>query len=243
MKDILNDMIQHTSALGFIELIKVTGTDKETVINAVAEDRSVIMSCTLKNPCADFIGTFGMPNLGKLRTILGFDDYDDNAKIHVNRVNRDGEEIPTTIHFETKNGDFVNDYRLMSKVIIEEKVPPVKFKGATWNIEFEPSVANIVRLKKQSQANSEESTFTIKTDNGDLKVYFGDPSTHSGNFVFESGVSGALTKAWSWPVQQVLSILSLPGDKKFNISDQGVAEITVDSGLANYSYLLPAQTK
>jgi len=40
-----------------------------------------------------------------------------------------------------------------------------------------------------------------------------------------------------------LSILSLPGDKKYRISDQGATEITVDSGLAVYQYLLPAQSK
>jgi hypothetical protein len=44
-------------------------------------------------------------------------------------------------------------------------------------------------------------------------------------------------------VAVVNSILSLPGDKTFKISDDGVAEITVDSGLAVYHYMLPAQTK
>jgi hypothetical protein len=44
-------------------------------------------------------------------------------------------------------------------------------------------------------------------------------------------------------VKQVTSILGLPGDKKMKISDQGAMEITVDSGLAVYRYLLPGQTK
>lgn len=243
MKDTLKDIIEHTSALGFIDLIKVAGTDKETVVSAVAEDRSVIVTGTFKTPNAEFIGTFGMPNLGKLRTILGFDDYDESAVINVKTKDRDGVQTPDTIHFETKDKSFVNDYRLMSKNIIEEKVKNVIFKGTNWNIEFTPSVASIVRLKKQSQANSEETTFVTKVDNGDLKIFFGDPSTHSGNFVFESGVTGTLNKTWQWPVSQVLSILGLPGDKTFRISDQGAAEITVDSGLAVYRYLLPAQSK
>lgn len=243
MKDTLKDIIEHTAALGFIDLIKVTGTDKETQINAIAEDRSVIVMGTFKTPNVEFDGTFGMPNLGKLRTILGFDDYDSDSKINVTRVDRDGVQTPSTIHFETKNGDFINDYRLMAKAIIEEKVKNVTFKGTGWNVEFEPSVASILRLKKQASANSEEQNFTVKVENGDLKIYFGDPSTHSGNFVFQHSVSGTLTKQWQWPVQQVLSILGLPGDKKFKISDQGAAEITVDSGLATYRYLLPAQSK
>lgn len=243
MKDYLQDLIAHTHGLGNVDLIKVTGTDKETQINAIAEDKSVIVSGALKNPVADFIGTFGMPNLGKLKTIVGFDEYDEHAKISVTKVNKDGVDTPTTIHFETKTGDFVNDYRLMSKAIVEEKVKSVTFKGAAWNVEFEPTVAGIQRLKKQASANSEEEHFTMSTVNGDLKINFGDPSTHSGNFVFQTGVTGTLSKTWNWPVKVFLAIMDLPGDKTIKIADAGATEITVDSGMATYRYLLPANAK
>jgi hypothetical protein len=243
MKDNLQDLIQHTHGLGNVDLIKVSGTDTETQINAVAEDKTVIVSGTLNSPIADFIGVFGMPNLGKLKTILGFDDYDTDAKISVATSNRDGVDIPTTIHFETKNGDFVNDYRLMSKAIVEEKVKSVTFKGTTWNVEFEPSIAGIQRLKKQASANSEQEHFTMTTVNGDLKINFGDPSTHSGNFVFQPSVGGTLSKTWHWPVKVFQAILDLPGDKTIRIADAGATEITVDSGLATYRYLLPANAK
>ena len=240
MKDNLQDLIQHTFGLGVIELVKVAGTDKQTVISAIAEDKSVIVEGTFNTPQAEFIGTFGMPNLGKLKTILGFDDYDEHAVINVAR-NKD--DVPTAIHFETKAGDFVNDYRLMGKAIIEEKVKDVKFKGAKWDVEFEPTVAGIMRLKKQAQANSEEIHFTTKTDKGDLKIYFGDPSTHSGNFVFHPDVEGTLGRAWAWPVKVFMSIMDLPGDKTVKISDQGATEITVKGLCATYRYLLPAQAK
>ena len=243
MKDNLQDLIQHTHGLGNVDLIKVTGTDTETQINAIAEDKTVIVSGTLKNPVADFIGVFGMPNLGKLKTILGFDDYDTDAKISVATSNREGVDIPSTIHFETKNGDFVNDYRLMSKAIVEEKVKSVTFKGTTWNVEFEPSIAGIQRLKKQASANSEQEHFTMTTVNGDLKINFGDPSTHSGNFVFQPTVGGTLSKTWHWPVKVFLAIMDLPGDKTVRVADAGATEITVDSGLATYRYLLPANAK
>jgi hypothetical protein len=52
-----------------------------------------------------------------------------------------------------------------------------------------------------------------------------------------------LTKSWAWPVNSVINILSLSGDKTFKISDEGAAMITVDSGIAEYSYIIPAQTK
>lgn len=242
MKDYLKDLIQHVQLDG-VDLIKVTGTDTETKVAALADDKSVIVFGTFKEPISDFTGTFGMPNLGKLKTILGFDDYDDTSTISVNVTNKDGTDVPTTIHFETKDKDFVNDYRLMAKSIVEEKVKAVTFKGAEWNVEFEPSIAGILRLKKQASANSEETHFTMTTVNNDLKINFGDPSTHSGNFVFQPDVSGTLGRAWMWPVKQFLSIMDLPGDKVVKISDKGAAEITVDSGIAVYQYLLPAQAK
>lgn len=242
MKDYLKDLIDHTHGLG-VDLIKVTGTDTETCINARTEDKSVIISGTFKHPISDFIGVFGMPNLGKLKTIIGFDDYDENSKIYVTKTQRDGVEIPGAIHFETSTGDFINDYRLMLKSVVEEKVGNSKFKGTTWQVEFEPTVAGVMRLKKQSQANSEERTFTTKTDNNDLKFYFGDPSTHSGNFVFQPQVQGTLNNTWMWPVKEFISIMDLVGDKIVRVADAGAMEIIVDSGLATYRYLIPAQTK
>jgi len=243
MKDTLQNIIQYTQGLGNIDLIKVTGTQTTTVVTAVSEDKSVVVTGTLVQPNAEFEGIFGMPNLGKLKTIISFDDYDENSVINITRKDRDGVQTPDTIHFETKDKSFINDYRLMAKSIVEEKIKDIKFKGAAWNVDFEPTVASILRLKKQASANSEEKTFSTKVENGDLKVFFGDVSTHNGNFVFQSNVTGTLSKTWHWPVQEVLAILSLPGDKTFRISDQGAAEITVDSGLAIYQYLLPAQQK
>jgi hypothetical protein len=37
--------------------------------------------------------------------------------------------------------------------------------------------------------------------------------------------------------------MDLPGDKVVRIADEGVVEITVDSGLATWQYMLPALSK
>jgi hypothetical protein len=240
MKDYLQDMIAHTSALGFIDLIKVTGTEQETKINASSEKQTVMITGTFKNASPDFIGTFGMPNLPKLKTILSFDEYGEDSKIS---MVRNAATLPECIHFESKNGDFVNDYRLMSKEIADDQVKIFAYKGKDWDVEFVPSVESILRLKKQSQVHSEEETFATRIANGNLYFDFGDVSTHNGNFVFQSGVTGSLSKKLKWPITHVISILNLPGDKVFRINGAGALEITVDSGLANYSYLLPAHTK
>jgi hypothetical protein len=243
MKDILQDIVTHTHALGFLPIVKITGTDQDTTIESMAEDRSVILTAKTHKVVDEFEGTFGMPNLDKLNIHLKCPEYKEDAKIDVIRQQRNGVDIPTTIHFENSAGDFVNDYRFMSTEIINEKLKSAKFKGASWDIEFEPAVTSIQKLKFQSQAHSEESVFQVSTDNGNLVFSFGDASTHAGNFVFQTAAGGKLKTAWSWPVVQVMQILNLSGDKTMRISDQGAMEITVDSGLAEYHYILPAQSK
>lgn len=242
MKDILQDVVAHTHALGFLSLVKVSN-EEGTQIDSMAEDRSVIMSASTANPVAEFVGTFGMPNLDKLSLHLKNPEYKDNAKIDVVQAERNGETIPTHIHFENAAGDFQNDYRFMNKAIIEEKLKTVKFKGASWNVEFAPSMASIARMKLMSAAHSEEPTFNVKTVDGNLVFSFGDASTHAGEFVFEAGVEGTLAHTWSWPVAQVQAILNLDGDATMSISDQGAMKISVNSGMATYDYILPAQSK
>ncbi len=243
MRNSLLDIVQHTHGLGFINLIKIKSDDTETVMNGIADDRSIIVNASFHSPLTNINGTFGMPNLSKLSVILGIPEYKENAKLEVNTQERNGETLPVGIHFENSTGDFKNDYRFMSTAEINDKVKNGKMRDVKWNIDFTPSTASIQRLKYMAQANSEELTFVAKTEGGDLKFFFGDHSTHAGNFVFEPNVSGKLDRGWDWPVSQVLAILSLPGDINMKISDEGAIQITVDSGLIKYEYVLPAQQK
>jgi hypothetical protein len=243
MKDILQDLVAHTHSLGFIPLVKISSSNQSTEIEAMAEDRSVIINAKTKTPVSELEGVFGMPNLNKLDIHLKCPEYKEKAKISVVVANRNGEDIPTGLHFENEAGDFENDYRFMSTEIINEKLKSVKFKGAKWDIEFQPSVAALQKLKFQANANSEESVFQVSTDGDNLVFSFGDASTHAGEFIFHAGVTGKLKQTWSWPVIQVMSILNLPGDITMKIADVGAMMITVDSGIASYDYILPAQSK
>ena len=240
MKDYLKDLVAHTYDLGFIDIIKIIGDDEVTRVSSLSEDQSVVMDAEFKNPIPEFIGTFGMPNLAKLKTVLSLQEYGDGAKITMTQRST-GE--PDGIAFENASGDFKNNYRFMSEGVINEKLKTAKFKGVNWHVTFEPTNAAIQRLKWQMAANSEEPNFQARTENGDLKFFFGDHSTHAGNFVFHPGVNGQIKRAWSWPAKKFAAIMDLAGDKTVRISDDGAAQITVDSGLAVYNYILPAQTK
>ena len=244
MRDYLLDLVEHTHDLGCINTVKITGDQDNTVIDGVAEDRSVVVSGKFLVPVAEFIGTFGMPNLNKLKILLNLQEYKEDAQISLVRENREGVETPVGLHFQNKAGDFKNDYRCMTSDVVAEQLKTAKFRGVSaWHVEFEPTNAGALRLKMQSQANAEELNFQAKTDGQDLKFYFGDHSTHAGEFVFHSGVTGSLKRAWSWPVKQFISIMDLTGDKVVKFSDDGAAQITVNSGIAEYNYILPAQQK
>ena len=83
MKDALYDIVQHTVDVGTLTLIKITGDDKTTQINSVAEDRSVILDAQFHSAIPEFVGVFGMPNLNKLKTILNITEYQENAQLTI----------------------------------------------------------------------------------------------------------------------------------------------------------------
>lgn len=246
MRDHLLDIVRNTFDLGFVSAVKITGTKQDTVLDAVAEDRTVVVNAQFHAPVPEFQGLFGMPNLDKLKILLNLAEYRENAVITVNQQDRDGSgnAEPVGLHFANPAGDFQNDYRFMTSLVVAEKLKTARPKKApAWLIEFEPTAASIQRLKMQAQANSDEPLFQVKTEQDRLKFSFGDHSTHAGEFVFHTGITAKLQHGWSWPARQVISILDLTGDKIMRISDEGIAEITVDSGIALYRYALLAQTK
>ena len=245
MIDILRDIVKHTHGLGFLDLVKITGTSDETTIDSMAEDRSVILQGSFHKPQTEMDGTFGMPQLGKLDIHLKCPEYKEKAKITVLKGTRNSTEVPTGIHFENEKGDFKNDYRFMNAEIINEKLKTVKFKGVKWDVEIEPTVASVQRFNFQSIANTEHNSFVVRTENNDLIFTFGDQASHGGEFVFAGDVKGTLNKGWSWPVAQVLQILKLSDSAKvmLHFSNEGAMMISVDSGLGKYQYIIPAQAQ
>ena len=245
MIDILKDIVKHTHGLGFLDLVKITGDDKDTSIDSMAEDRSVILQGSFHKPQAEMSGTFGMPQMGKLDIHLKCPEYKEKANITVLSGERNGSTIPTGIHFENEKGDFKNDYRFMNAEIINEKLKTVKFKGVKWDVEIEPSVASVQRFNFQATANTEHNSFVVRTEDGNLIFTFGDQASHGGEFTFATDVKGTLNKDWSWPVGQVLQILKLSDSAKVTLhfSNEGAMQVSVDSGLGKYQYIIPAQAQ
>jgi hypothetical protein len=246
MKDILQDIVSHTHALGFLNIVKITGSDEDTKIDSMSDDRTVILMATTSAPVLEFQGVFGMPQLNKLKFLLDCAEYKENAKIALTNRTLNGQTVPDGIHFENASGDFKNDYKFMNTAFINEKLKSFTFKEPTWSVSgLSPTVQSVQRFAYQAAANPEHLTFLAKNDNGSLKFSFGDTtSDHGGEFTFASNVSGKLDKGYTWPVAPVLSILKIAdvNNTKMSFSnDVGSIMLELDSGIATYKYIIPAQ--
>lgn len=243
MKDYLIDIVKHTVSLGVFETLRVDGTATETKISSTEKERSVVLRAKLHGAITEFEGLFGVPNLPLLNTLLNIPEYqDDSAKLTVDRKIVNNMEQPTSIKFENGVGDFKNEFRLMASNIIDNIEPLLKFNITSWPVSFVPTVAAQQRLKYQTSAHPEEKAVTFRVENGEVRANMGDGSSHNGSFVFHTGVDKKIKETIVVPVLIVNSVLTLAGDKTIQMGGPGMM-ISVDSGLANYDYIIPMLAK
>lgn len=240
MKDFLQDVVSHTHSLGVIPIIRVTASNGSITIDSLAEDHSVILNAQTHQPVGNLDGVFGMTNLNKLDMHLKCPDYKENASISL-IYNSSDTSVPTGLLFKNSAGDYSNEYRFMSREIVDKKIEEVECPDVHWNIEFSPSQASIQRFKYQIATHTEELTFSILLQNSNIVFNFGSNISHAGSFVFQPNVTGRLHSTLKFPKSIVLSVLNLSGDKTIKLSDSGAMLISVDSGIAVYDYIFPAE--
>ena len=242
IKSVLLDTLKHTDGLGIIRNIKVTGTDSSTELAAMDPDKTVIMTASLHGAVPEFEGEFGMGSLGLLSSLMRLSNYQDaSASIEVKREDRKGEEMPTTLLFKDSDGG-KDQYRFMTKKVVDEAMKVATFRGATYQVTIEPAQKRVAQLAEVAGIYSGiDPAFSVKTEDG--KLIFEVGSTEGGVIgrrVFAENVEGELSTTWRWPLSQFLSILKLGGTQIVRFSDQGACEIQVDSGLGVYTYIMPA---
>ena len=242
IKSVLLDVIKHTNGLGIIENIKVTGTGSGTDLAAMDPNKTVIMTATLHDVVPEFEGEFGMGSLGLLSSLTRLSNYQDaGATIEVKREDRNGEELPTTLLFRDTEGG-KDQYRFMSKKVVDDVMKVATFRGATYQVEIQPAAKRVAQLAEVAGIYSGvEPAFSVKTENDQLIFEVGSAEGGViGRRVFADNVGGQLATTWRWPLSQFLSILKLGGTQIVRFSDAGACEIEVDSGLGIYKYIMPA---
>lgn len=253
LKDILQDLVNYSVTLNF-DIIRVTGNEKETLFEAVREDKKIIMKAHPKEAISEFAGQFGMPNLrilkGYVETFSKLDVHEDDKpsllSIEVQNNNKVDKTIPTDVEFKVP-GAAIAIYRLK-----KDNLPPqpnMNAKSVKWEAEIvQPSKTKIQDFNAFASILADlEKCFSVKSDGTDLKFYIGDENSSNSkvNFTFASDIKGKVDPKLYWTCNDFLSIMSLASaaETVVKISNVGVIKIEVDTGLMNYEFLLPGSNR
>jgi hypothetical protein len=251
MRETLQDIVRHTGGLNFIETVKITGSDSETLVEAMDNERTVIVKGKLLKSEPDLKGEFGMSHLPLLQGLVTNTMFKaDGATISVKNRDRHGRSTPEEIVFTGANGKTGGSYRLMSSELIPEQA---KFLGASWDVEVDPSASKLKELQALASIYSSfENYFMVKTVTNDegkneLRFYIGDEgsSMHKAFLTIGDEVEGTLGGDLHWPIGSVLAILKLGAEEnlKLQFSSRGALQISMTSPHAEYKFILPARKK
>lgn len=245
VKDIISDIVKHT-AVGFIEHVKITSSVTETTVDAMDVDRTVILKGMLHNPIKDLEGEIGFGNLPFLKGVLNLSNYkSEGSTVEIVSRDKNGTKLPDHLLFKDVSGN-TDKYRFMSKEIIDQVLKAVKFKGAKWDIVVSPTKQNVSELQSMASIyGGIEPNFTLKTENNNLVISIGNTNgSFSGKRIFATNIGGDFKEQFAWPLKQVLSLLNLgmSGQCTLSLSKIGALQISVDSGIGKYDYILPALT-
>lgn len=246
MREVLVDVLKHTTSLGCLEILKVSGSEDETLIESMAPDNSIVFKAYLKQPIAEFQGEFGMTNLNILKGLTEFAPFKaDNATVSVKRETRNGKEFPVEIVFKDEEGRPAH-FRLVTPDLVPNQPKPIT---TNWDISFEPTKSKIQELSKLASIfSSTEDFFFVKNVDGELRFYIGEEgsASHRSYVVFNKPTEGTLN-GLHWLISQVLDVLKLVGENtistKISIISRGLLQIELETEHANYLYLLPAKKK
>lgn len=245
MRDLLNNVVKKINGLGFVDTIKVTGTTDETLIQAIDNDKTVIIKAKLLEAQPDLIGEFGISSLPLLNGLLNFSSYKtDDATFLVKRREQNGKSVPEEFEFRDANG-LGSNFRLMSGNLVPEQPIVADIK---WDVTFTPTKSKIQEFSALAGLYSQfDQFFSVKTKDGNLVVAIGEEAaaTHRASMVLVEDVQGELKGELLWPISQFLSIIKLAegDDYTVSVTSKGALQFHVTTAFATFSYVMPARRR
>lgn len=240
VKDFFKDVLAHTHDLGIYEMVKITGTDSQTQVETVDDQRTVILKGKVHKPVTEFVDqTLGLSRMGVLNGFLTL-FRDDSDKVTVTTQERNGDSVPTEVRFERSDGTNA-DYRFMLAEVIEQQLKEIKFRGANFDVEINPTQKNYQDLAQINNILKDyEDTFSPRTENGKLYFYVGDSGGDRSKILIADNVKGNLNHDYAWPLGIVLKIMALGNKAEIVMSfTKNLMQIRIDTGIGEYTYLLP----
>ena len=234
--DVLHDVTNATRGVKF-EIIKVTGSEKETRFNAMVGGGTIVMKAVTKEPVVEFDGVFGLNNLDILRGYLDiYKSYDETTVVEtkMRSQERNGVDVKTDILFSAKGQSSAN-YRLTGQAALPKVAVLNDMK---WDI-----VLDNISKSKISQFTRFAGVLggTVKNflpviKNGKLVFEIGDSSSSVSVAEIEMGeVNGTLNSSYAFPIVEFLTVFG-NNNPSIGLSNKGILMVEFSSDLTDYQF-------
>lgn len=250
MWKVLQDIVDHTGALGIIDVVKVTSTDDGALVESIDDAKMVVIKGNLDEPIPGLEGEFGITDLmSNLNPMINFSNHKSDEAVWAieskERTDVDNPHrkkmYPERIVVKDKDG-IETRFRLMNAHLVPAQS---ELKLKEWDVTFKPSQSKIQEFNDRVALAPQELFFMATVEGGELKFYFGDPdsSSHGTAMVFQTDVEGDLPRGLYWHINTVKTILKYGMDGEINIkfSKKGAMMVEVKSDMALWKYIMPCR--
>jgi hypothetical protein len=245
VKDIMQDVVKNTVTTGFFDKIKISSGKKGVTIEALENNKQVILKATTQAPVDGWEGEFGLANLSLLQSVVNDSEFaHKDSKLDMQYQARGGQDVPSELHYTNKSGTFVA-YRFVSKDMVPDQP---KYNEPVWDVTIKPTKAAIQQFAWAANSlSSYEQYFIPKTVDGSLKFFIGEEggANQRGGVVFATNVSGEFDGTHKWPISQIAQVLKLTdgteAEMKFSI--KGAIQLEIKTGLVEYRFVFPAKMR
>lgn len=237
IKDVLRDMVNTTSSIGFEAVVVGRDDDGMMTLEAVTADKRVIMKAVVKEDVTDMEGveTFGIGTLPMLQGLLNLNTFKTEST-SIKPVLVDGE----LMKFEFASDDATTNFLVMAKNALPRQP---KFIKKPFDVQVTPSAAKVQELKSYAGVfKSISENVTPYTEDGHLRFKVGNASksSHGGSLSF-APCKETLQESYSYQVERIMQALTRINSCKecsISIANMGVLAVTVDTGITVYSFYL-----
>ena len=245
MKDYIKDLTTYVTSTGFFDKIKVSAGKKEIIVEAMEREKEVILKGKFLAPLDDLQGEFGLSNLNLLQTIASDPEFAmTESVITIDYESQNGQKSPSTLTYVNRSESELH-YRFMSKQLVPDQP---KFAEPKWDIVVNPTKANIQQfIWAANGLSTYEQYFIPAVKDKNLRFYIGEDgsATQRGGVVFASNIDVPFQSDHKWKVSLVQSLLkhAETTDCEMAFSVKGAIQITLNTGLAEWKYIIPAKIK
>lgn len=243
----LKDVVDHTSSLEGIDLVKFANVDNEATAFAGTKNAGVIVHIKGLHPVADLPEKGGIAGLPAFKAILNYTDmeHDDVAiRLVPQPVGKDAECLQVI----KENGIFLQ-HQLYNRDAIDGALKTGKANVPEWFVTSDVPESSIPVLSDIAKLTT-DPLCKFESQEGETEMYcsVSGALTHldTGVFKFLNDADGIYNvgdePSFYFPVPKLLTILETSGDKVMSFGT-GVLRIVVTSEIAEYTYFLLGLSK